>query len=190
MMIFYNKRNALRFSQTRERMMLYYFTTLLYHHLMRLAVDAHHVDAVHGHRDAVRLSAVKQRAAYAVDLNRRIGNSFYDYLAAGGSHRHAWRADLADRAFTRSDFREITPLGSCFISVNTSFRNNKLARSFIHSDKHIFSTFRRHFCQHFKPCQPCAFFECGISDTRHRFSDNDALQPAASIEGVCPDALH
>ena len=33
---------------------------------MRLAVDAHHVDAVHGHRDAVRLSAVKQRAAYAV----------------------------------------------------------------------------------------------------------------------------
>lgn len=40
---------------------------------MRLAVDAHHVDAVHGHRDAVRLSAVKQRAAYAVDLNRRIG---------------------------------------------------------------------------------------------------------------------
>ena len=75
MMIFYNKRNALRFSQTRERMMLYYFTTLLYHHLMRLAVDAHHVDAVHGHRDAVRLSAVKQRAAYAVDLNRRIGNN-------------------------------------------------------------------------------------------------------------------
>jgi len=74
-MIFYNKRNALRFSQTRERMMLYNFTTLLYHHLMRLAVDAHHVDAVHGHRDAVRLSAVKQRAAYAVDLNRRIGNN-------------------------------------------------------------------------------------------------------------------
>ena len=82
MMIFYNKRNALLFSQTRERMMLYYFTTLLYHYLMWLAVDAHHVDAVHGHRDAVRLSAVKQRAAYAVDLNRRIGNSFYDYLAA------------------------------------------------------------------------------------------------------------
>ena len=95
---------------------------------MWLAVDAHHVDAVHGHRDAVRLSAVKQRAAYAVDLNHRIGNSFYDYLAAGGSHRHAWRADLADRAFTRSDFREITPLGSCFISVNTSCRDNKLAR--------------------------------------------------------------
>ena len=42
---------------------------------MWLAVDAHHVDAVHGHRDAVRLSAVKQRAAYAVDLNRRIGNN-------------------------------------------------------------------------------------------------------------------
>ena len=42
---------------------------------MRLAVDAHHVDAVHGHRDAVRLSAVKQRAAYAVDLNHRIGNN-------------------------------------------------------------------------------------------------------------------
>ena len=42
---------------------------------MRLAVDAHHVDAVHGHRDAVRLSAVKQRADYAVDLNRRIGNN-------------------------------------------------------------------------------------------------------------------
>lgn len=40
---------------------------------MWLAVDAHHVDAVHGHRDAVRLSAVKQRAAYAVDLNHRIG---------------------------------------------------------------------------------------------------------------------
>ena len=75
MMIFYNKRNALRFSQTGERMMLYYFTTLLYHHLMWLAVDAHHVDAVHGHRDAVRLSAVKQRAAYAVDLNRHIGNN-------------------------------------------------------------------------------------------------------------------
>ena len=74
-MIFYNKRNALRFSQTRERMMLYYFTTLLYHHLMRLAVDAHHVDAGHGHRDAVQLSAIKQRAAYAVDLNRRIGNN-------------------------------------------------------------------------------------------------------------------
>ena len=46
-------------------MMLYYFTTLLYHYLMWLAVDAHHVDAVHGHRDAVRLSAVKQRAGYA-----------------------------------------------------------------------------------------------------------------------------
>ena len=75
MMIFYNKRSALRFSQTGERMMLYYFTTLLYHYLMWLAVDAHHVDAVHGHRDAVRLSAVKQRAAYAVDLNRRIGNN-------------------------------------------------------------------------------------------------------------------
>ena len=75
MMIFYNKRSTLRFSQTGERMMLYYFTTLLYHHLMRLAVDAHHVDAVHGHRDAVRLSAVKQRAAYAVDLNRRIDNN-------------------------------------------------------------------------------------------------------------------
>lgn len=75
MMIFYNKRNALRFSQTIERMMLYYFTTLLYHYLMWLAVDAHHVNAVHGHRDAVRLSAVKQRAAYAVDLNRRIGNN-------------------------------------------------------------------------------------------------------------------
>ena len=55
--------------------MLYYFTTLLYHYLMRLAVDAHHVDAVHGHRDAVRLSAVKQRAAYAIDLNHRIGNN-------------------------------------------------------------------------------------------------------------------
>ena len=75
MMIFYNKRSTLRFSQTRERMMLYYFTTLLYHYLMRLAVDAHHVDAGHGHRDAVRLSAVKQRATYAVDLNHRIGNN-------------------------------------------------------------------------------------------------------------------
>ena len=38
-MIFYNKRSTLRFSQTGERMMLYYFTTLLYHHLMWLAVD-------------------------------------------------------------------------------------------------------------------------------------------------------
>ena len=74
MMIFYNKTPS-DFSQTGERIMLYYFTTLLYHYLMWLAVDAHHVDAVHGHRDAVRLSAVKQRAAYAVDLNHRIGNN-------------------------------------------------------------------------------------------------------------------
>ena len=42
---------------------------------MWLAVDDNHVDAVQGHRDEVRLSAVKQRAAYAVDLNRRIGNN-------------------------------------------------------------------------------------------------------------------
>ena len=40
-MIFYDKTPS-DFSQTGERIMLYYFTTLLYHYLMRLAVDLNH----------------------------------------------------------------------------------------------------------------------------------------------------